>query len=77
VKRIPPSAIGLDLTHVQYIPALAPSGTFFFTITLLESLGKLIMLTKGGMRFAFPSYVLIKNLFQRIRKHVGSLFFKA
>ncbi|MGB8991881.1 MAG: hypothetical protein WCD80_07490 [Desulfobaccales bacterium] len=58
MKRIPPSAIGLDLIYVQYIPAFVPIGTFFFTVTLLESLGKLMMLTKGGMRYAFPPYVL-------------------
>jgi len=28
-------------------------------VTLIERLGKLIMLTKGGMRYAFPPYVLV------------------
>jgi hypothetical protein len=42
----------------QYIPAFVPDGAFFFTVTLLERLGKLMMLTKGGMRCAFPPYVL-------------------
>jgi hypothetical protein len=62
VKRIPPAEIGSDLIYVQYIPAFIHSGTFFFTVTLLESFGKLIMLTKGGMRYAFPPYLLRPGL---------------
>jgi hypothetical protein len=42
----------------QYIRAFVPGGTFFFMGTLIEHLGKLMMLTKGGMRYAFPAYVL-------------------
>ena len=56
VKRIPPSAIGLDLTCAAI--DFSSSGTFFFTVMLLERLGKLMMLIKGGMRYAFPPYVL-------------------
>ena len=41
----------------HYIPAFAPRGTFSFPVTLLERLGKLTMLTKGGMRYAFPAYI--------------------
>jgi len=51
----------------QYIPAFIPYGTFFFMVTLIEGLGKLMMLTKGGMRYAFPPYVL--------RAHYNSLIF--
>ena len=44
----------------QYIIAFTPNGTFFFMVTLLESLGKLMMLTKSGMRYAFPPYVFCR-----------------
>ena len=39
-------------------PPVFLNGTFFFMVTLLERLVKLMMLTKGGMRYAFPPYVL-------------------
>ena len=48
----------------QYIRAFVLGGTFFFTLPLLERLGKLMMLTKGGMRYAFPPYGLRATGFQ-------------
>jgi hypothetical protein len=33
---------------LQYIRAFVPGGTFFFMLTLLERLGKLMMLIKAG-----------------------------
>jgi len=41
-----------------YMRTFVPGGTFFFMLTLLERLGKLMMLTKDGMRYAFPPYGL-------------------
>ena len=43
----------------QYIRSFVLGGTFFFTLTLLERLGKPMLLTKGGMRYAFPPYGLV------------------
>jgi putative transposase len=42
VKRIPPSAIGLNENQAQYIRSFVPGGTFFFTVTLLEHRRKLL-----------------------------------
>ena len=52
----------------QYVRAFVPGGTFFFTLTLLERLGKLMMLTKGGMRYAFPPYGLRATCYGLIKK---------
>jgi len=43
----------------QYMRAFVLCGTFFFTLPVRERLGKLMMLTKGGMRYAFPPYGLM------------------
>jgi putative transposase len=53
VKRIPPSAIGLNENHAQYIRAFVPGGTFFFTVTLLDRRRKLLTEHIDNLRASF------------------------
>jgi hypothetical protein len=39
----------------QYIRALVPGGTFFFTVTLLERCGKLMMVKAGCATLSRPT----------------------
>jgi len=58
----------------QYMSAFVPGGTLFFTLTLLERLEKIMMLTKGGRRYVFPPYVLRAVILNGAKRSEESLF---
>jgi hypothetical protein len=47
----------------QYIRAVVPGGTFFFTVTLLERCGKLMMLKAGCASLSRPTGLIMRTIY--------------